>query len=524
VAAFTVWTLQPAAALHRVDAITEALCQSAFFGFLGEMRARPGSRKTGTRFFHVWRVGMVAYWFARARGRIPGASGLLARWVQRTAAGGSNIAANVRFDPAAALSRLDLFHGDQISGMAPAAMFRFSPCANTDQAKTMEGAAAVDTAGVPTDPQCIGAERHTARMPLGAAIARWQDADGQLARAPLTYEAGIVVALAVAVVLALRAGDTPARGASRNAAADSIAAQFASASDGTDVIEDRFAFAKRFRVVAAPARWFSDDERAGLGQAGESNEDAAPVALPFNSLGAVVIRGLPAGTQLTAGRRIGNAWIVAPGDLAGMDVIVPAGGVSALARARIEVFDQAGVRLGALAIGLREAEGPGIALSALRGKDGLDWIGAAAGRFSAPSGDIRTGALNLPRPAEAEGAETAEPSKSQANPKRAQRRARSAMRPGHARRPKPRSISTATAASPAAKGDPVIATSSVPAKPVPPPPLFPLGPNAPAPVLLFKPAGSEPGALPAIITPFSSLIQLGVFPRSPMEEEAARRE
>ncbi len=361
-------------------------------------------------------------------------------------------------------------------------------------------------------------------MPLGAAIARWQDAGGQHARAPLTYEAGIAVALAVAAVLALRMGDTPARGASRNASADTIAAQFASTSDGTDIIEERFAFARRFRVVAAPARWFSDDEHAGSGHLGHSDEDGAPVALPFDSLGAVVIRGLPAGTQLTAGRRIGTAWILAPGDLAGMDVIVPAGGVPALARARIEVFDQAGVRLGALAIGLKEAEGPGIALGALRGKDGLDWIGAAAGRFSAPNGDIRTGALNLPRPAAAADAETAEPPKSQAHPKRAQRRARSALRPAHVRRPKMRDTSTATVVSPAAKGDTGIATSSVPAKPVPPPPLFPLGPNAPAPVLLFKPAGSEPGALPAIITPFSSLIQLGVFPRSPMEEEAARRE
>lgn len=468
---------------------------------------------------------MVAYWFARARGPIAGVSGLLACWVQRVVAGVSNIAASVRFDPAAALSHLDLFHGDQISGMPPAAMFRFSPCANMDRAKTKEGAAAVDRAGVPTDPECTGAERHTARrMPLGAAIVRWQDADGQLARVPLTYEAGIVVALAVAAVLALRMGDTPARGASRSDAADTIAAQFAAASDGTDVIEERFAFARRFRVIAAPARWFSDHERTGRGQPNESNEDAGPVGLPFNSLGAIVIRGLPAATQLTAGRRIGTAWILAPGDLAGMDVIVPAGGVSALARVRIEVFDPAGVRMGALAIGLREAEGPGIALSALRGKDGLDWIGASAGRFSAPSGDIRTGALNLPRPADAADAEMAEPPKSQITPKRAQRRARSTTRPAHMRRPKARDTSTTTAVSPAAKGDTGIATSSVPAKPVPPPPLFPLGSNAPAPVLLFKPAGSEPGALPAIITPFSSLIQLGVFPRSPMEEEAARRE
>ncbi|MBL8883431.1 MAG: hypothetical protein JNL45_10305 [Hyphomicrobium sp.] len=469
---------------------------------------------------------MVAYWFARDSGPIAGASALLARLVQRVAASVSNMAAAVRFDPAAAVSHLDLFHGDQISGMSSAAMFRFSPCAHTDRAKMQDGAAVVDPSRVPTGTQPMGAEAHAARMPLGAAVARWQDLDGQIARVPLTYEAGIVVALAVAALLALRMGDTPARGASRNAAAETIAEQFASASDETDIIEERFAFARRFRVIAAPSRWFSDTEHAGLGQPDESNEDAAPVGLPFDSLGAIVIRGLPAGTQLTAGRRIGTAWILAPGDLAGMDVIVPAGGVSALARARIEVFDQAGVYMGALAIGLREAEGPGIALGALRGKEGLDWIGAAAGRFSAPNGDIRTGALNLPRQATAADAETAEPSKSQVHPKRAQRRAHSALRPAQARRPKARGTSTATAVSPAATGNTGIAKGGVPAKPAPLPPLFQLKPDAPLPILLFKPAGSQPGAdaAPAIVTPFSSLIQLGVFPRSPMEEEAARRE
>ncbi len=475
---------------------------------------------------------MVAYWFARDSGPLAGAKALLARWVRRVAAGVSNMAANVRFDPAAALSHLDLFHGDQISGMSSAAMLRFSPCAHTDRAKMKDGAAGGDPAGVPTGSQSMGTEVQAARAPLGAAIARWQDLDGQLARVPLTYEAGIVVALAVAAVLALRMGDTPARGASRNAAADTIAEQFASASDGTDIIEERFAFARRFRVIAAPGRWFSEDERAGLGQPGPSDADAAPVGLPFDALGAVVIRGLPAGTQLTAGRRIGTAWILAPGDLAGMDVIVPAGGVSALARARIEVFDQAGVRMGALAIGLREAEGPGIALGALRGKEGLDWIGAAAGRFSTPNGDIRTGALNLPRPAAAADAETAEPPKSQVHPKRAQRRSQRALRPAQARRPKVRPISTATAVSPAATGNTGIAKGGVPAKPapqlplssLPPPLLFPSKPDSPPPILLFKPAGGEPGALPAIVTPFSSLIELGVFPRSPMEEEAARRE
>lgn len=461
---------------------------------------------------------MVAYWLAGARALIIRVCGFFGRCALGASARMSRALSNLSFDASAALGQLEFFHGDQISGMPSLAQFpyllsrRVTPAGTNDETTASCDEAQQD------------ASARNARPIVGARIARWQDENGQAARTPLTYEASVVVALAITGVLALRMAETPARGESRNAAAESIAAQFAAASDGAAAIEERFAFARRFRVIAAPIRWFAGNGVGARSTDASSREPETGSSLPFSALGAVVIHGLPDGTRLSQGRGAGGTWIVAPGDLDGMEVVVPAGGITKLARARIEVLDQSGVRRGALAFGLREEEGPGIALGALRGKDGLDWIGAGAGRrLAAPDRGIRTGALNAP--AEGEGLEPDVPRKvksaaGHAGAKRVHRRLHHATAPARTRRAK------GTGAA--------VPSPSVPARPAggadltvqPKPPLLaqPEGDqDKSAGILLFKPANTQQGQALLPVAPLTSLIQLGVFPRSPMEEEAARK-
>lgn len=374
------------------------------------------------------------------------------------------------------LATFDIMACDQLTGLANAQRF----------------------ASVPGKPLLTLAEVRERLAPVFA------EADGlrqKLARKARKSDATLMLAVVVAASLLIRFAEATPRTGARNSSADAIAERFAAAdSDGGDVtsLERRLDFAPRYRLVINDS---GDDLTNGalltMGRARAAH-------LPFDSLGVVIIRGLPAGTRLSTGVEVGHAnersdWAVPQGDLDQIEVVLPQGmwpGVSA----RLEIIDGDGVSRGNMALVVRSLSSKFLALT----PEGDDEARLAPqGHRNAAASDIRTGAVApvaVARPAEAPAVQAESRSKPS---RRTHKKARSV------RRAPPLVLKVRVQPQPAA---PVAKTGQL---------------------LLFKPASESasgtpaaPAATPApaVAPPANPVFNKpGVFPRSPMEEEAARR-
>lgn len=278
-------------------------------------------------------------------------------------------------------------------------------------------------------------------------------------------DAGLLTVTAIALVLLFAFSGVAPGSNARNPEADAIATRFAFAAARSEsaALEDRLDFAPRF-AIALTARQ-KDGVRLTLASQTPANR------LPFDALGAILLTGLPEGTSLSAGLDLGHGqWVVSQGDLDRLEMSIPNLLQSALVR--IQVLSRDGVANGSLSMTLTPT---GVVEASLDG-----------------ASPIRTGALSRVAPALRD---TSPPRQTKT---RAPRKERARAKPDAKAA---RSLQTAPN---------VVKLQFTQTGPLTPP----LG----SPVLLFKPTSSAPPKEPKVQS-----AQGASFPRSPMEEEAARR-
>ena len=201
------------------------------------------------------------------------------------------------------------------------------------------------------------AERHTAsiapKMAQDFELPRFLNREGACAReqaarsameemlelvhfAVLEGSPGLIAVLSIAALVFLMfAGSAPGLNM-RNPMADAIATRFAAASAGDDAVdlEERLDFAPRFAIALTarqPVKVLKVQNPAHV--------------MPFDALGAVILRGLPEGTTLSSGISVGaDQWIVAPGDLTNLEMNVPELVAPSLIQA--DVVSREGIPLG----------------------------------------------------------------------------------------------------------------------------------------------------------------------------------
>lgn len=369
------------------------------------------------------------------------------------------------------LATFEVFAGDQMTGVSSPAL-----------------AQAMTASGWPR-PEAVRARL----MPVFAAAHRWRRA---AERTFVTYDAGLMMCAVMAGSLLLRLAEADVNLPPRNPAADAIAARFAAAAPGDEGlgdIEQRLDFAPRYRLVAAQTALAVPEGNAARGESGER------LLLPFAGQGAILIHGLPADARLSAGAKAdGNVWALAPGDLDNLEVTLPGGGALRL-EARIDVVSPVGARLGRFAVRLvpapRRSPAP-LAAAGRQDRDDTVLQMVPTLKFGRGASDIRTGAVTPANPAEAIAVPKPRPAVKAPVIERVR-----------AKKPKParRAVRRTAKAQAASKVAPVLA-------------------ETPPPALTFKPAAESSAASKETSGAGKQfLINLGVFPSSPMESEAARR-
>lgn len=306
-----------------------------------------------------------------------------------------------------------------------------------------------------------------AQHAVSLVLARWEvwsDADHR-------SDVGLVAAVAVGGVVFLCLAVEPGS-AARNTKADAIAAMFAGSSTIGPDLEERLDFAPLLAVALST-------RPAGLGRI-KVSQRTAPRSLPFDALGALVVRGLPVGASLSPGVLVdGSRWVVAQGDVANLQVSLA--GLTQTVDVEVDVIARDGVTKGTFGFSVSPAEVASIEGPGLSG--------------------IRTGAL----PPSLEGDPTV--------------RRRVSLPPAQENRPPKRAVRAKKKANTGRD----LATAPNVVK-------LPFKPAAPAqlpatPLTLFKPAGDMPSVKPAaaVRKRASAAAKPPAFPRGPMEEEAARR-
>lgn len=343
-----------------------------------------------------------------------------------------------------------------------------------------------------------------AKLTLSHAFTLADDVRATLARTPGSRDAGLVLAFLLTAAIFVRLAEAAQNSSGRNPRADAIAAKFAGEGElSADVLETRLDFAPRYRLVAG-------DMETGLplpdftaGAPLQRFAEMTPV--PFDALGAVVLHGLPSGSRLSAGQPAGGGdWVVAPGDLAKLEIVVPPGQLSRPLGVSVEVFDRGGVSHGAMGLRLKE-DGAVI----VKRTERPDRPERPDPQVPAKTSDIRTGALNSARDGGKSQAAEVVPPRRERSSERKQRKAVRASTVRERSTPRPQVVK--------------VLVQQPPNSIAPPDP-------TPGTVLLFKPAAQSPSsaratptAPAAAVKPAASVVKSGGFPRSPMEEEAARR-
>lgn len=198
----------------------------------------------------------------------------------------------------------------------------------------------------------------------------------QVAGVPLpdARDMGLMILFALVLLVFLTLANN-AGSSGRNPSADAIAQKFAAGSEGEeaeDVLEQRLDFAPRLRL---PAVARADGARA------------TPMRkLPFDELGAIVLRGLPVGARLSAGLPMGEGqWVVSQSDIDKLAILLP-GAAQRVSAVRVEVIGRDGLSRGSFTLNLTVQDD---AEAALRNS------GSAARTFAGVS-PMRTGALSEP--------------------------------------------------------------------------------------------------------------------------------
>ncbi len=206
----------------------------------------------------------------------------------------------------------------------------------------------------------------------------------------------------------------------------------------------------------------------------------------FDALGLVVIRDLPAESSLSAGMRVSpTEWALAQADLKDLTLTLP-GDAGPDVRAGIEIFDASGMAAGGMELQIKRL--PLVAVVPDGAADG-------AGRSAKPpsrKGNIATGAIVRKHELRKTGVSGRGFKKVQVKLRRLPRRPVAAKVP-----PAPK-IAVQAAVTPAPSSN-----AKIPA--------------------LFTPAAETGKPVKVDGVGQGILINLGVFPRSPMEEEAMRR-
>ncbi|MEQ1714800.1 MAG: hypothetical protein ABL907_02235, partial [Hyphomicrobium sp.] len=180
----------------------------------------------------------------------------------------------------------------------------------------------------------------------------------------------VMIAVVIAATLFVRLAEAnprvSQRPAPRNTAADAIAERFAAAStDERDLssLAERLDFAPRFRLVVREPHIENLDATPASGLVPGGGK-----SLPFDAQGVVIIRGLPAGARLSAGRHVmaspvsasvprlamlgATDWVVAQGDIDNLEVVLPPG-VWPSVSATIEMIDADAISRGIMAIDVK---------------------------------------------------------------------------------------------------------------------------------------------------------------------------
>lgn len=337
-----------------------------------------------------------------------------------------------------------------------------------------------------------GADRPNAREIQRAA----SDIFSSSGETVLLSDVTVVAAMMIAIGLGIGMADAGRTRSASKAAADALATRFAGA-DAAGGIERRLDF--------APRMWL-----------GRSPSPPALLAIDAmqNGLGLVILRGLPSGTQLSAGLRLSpTEWAIAPGDLDNAVLTLPRDAGSDLSP-RVEVVDAEG-RPG---LGFK-VEIKHLAPGAATGGEPTGLISTLPPAIAGAS-PIRTGTVES-APPRTVGIE-ADP-QANAPVAKAPRRARQASgdsrvpvrerRRVHLARERvppltAKEVVEKRNAQPAAAGQPLLPFKSLFSQYAPT-----AGPTGEA----AANATESPAALA------KPNLFMGIFPRSPMEEEAARR-
>jgi hypothetical protein len=313
----------------------------------------------------------------------------------------------------------------------------------------------------------------------------------------LVFDLSILLGLVLVAGASLKLAEfAPVRG-SRNSAADDIAQRFA-APEASGQFDNRFDFAPRLRFYgAAPAGNTAPDESQERADpaAGTPSMADAPKFQPaqfdfqegaFDALGLVVVRDLPAESTLSAGMRVSpTEWALAQADLKDLTLTLP-GSAGPDIKAGIEVFASSGVAAGGMELQIKRL--PLVAAVT---------DGAAEG--AGPSANLPTRKGNIATGAIVQKHQLRKPAIAGRSVKKIQVKLRKLpYRKVAAKAPPAPNIAVQAADTPAPTPKTVIQS-------------------------LFTPAAEAGKPVKVEGVGQGILINLGVFPRSPMEEEAMRR-
>ncbi len=313
----------------------------------------------------------------------------------------------------------------------------------------------------------------------------------------LVFDLSILLGLLLAAAASVKLAEFAPANGNRNSAADDIAQKFA-APEASGQVDVRFDFAPRLRFFgAAPpgnrvpseAQESADPAAGSASMADESGMRAPEVnsrANAFDALGLVVVRDLPADSTLSAGTRVSpTEWALAQADLKDLTLTLP-GDAGPDIKAGIEIFDASGVATGGMELQVKR-----LPLVAAVSDDATDRY-AQSGKPPSRKGNIATGAIVHKH-------QLRKPAVSGRSFKKVQVKLKKfPRRPVAAKAPSAPKIDVQPANTPAPS--PKTAIQS-----------------------LFAPAAETGKPLKVEGVGQGILINLGIFPRSPMEEESMRR-
>lgn len=313
----------------------------------------------------------------------------------------------------------------------------------------------------------------------------------------LVFDLSVLLGLLLVAGASIKLAEFAPQSGNRNSAADDIAQRFAEP-EASQQFDVRFDFAPRLRFfgvapsgISAPSE---EDENSDPAAGAASMADEPGTRVPqlnsregaFDALGLVVVRDLPAESTLSAGMRVSpTEWALAQADLKELTLTLP-GDAGPDVQAGIEIFDASGVAAGGMDLHIKRL--PVVVAVSDDDADGARQAALPPRR----KGNISTGAIVRKH-------QLRKPAVSHRSFKKVQvKLRRMPRRPVAAKAPAAPKISVQAGDTPAAPAKTAIQS-------------------------LFTPAAEtgKPEKVEGIGQ--GILIKLGVFPRSPMEEESMRR-